>query len=197
MNVTEQYDKLSDRKDAICKNCGVPIQVNKRASVAKVLCDTCRKVKTTHNDSVKTNILKEVRYCQYCGGIIVNKNALIHCSDVCRRSAEWQNFCEAIEVSGGFNPKTTNYTRPKKYLKKVRGHKCEICGLTKWGDKDIPLILDHIDGNSDNWLLTNVRLVCPNCDALLPTYKGRNKNAWATKRARYRRSYYHKDRESI
>lgn len=73
MNVTEQYDKLSDRKDAICKNCGVPIQVNKRASVAKVLCDTCRKVKTTHNDSVKTNILKEVRYCQYCGGIIVNK----------------------------------------------------------------------------------------------------------------------------
>ena len=39
----------------------------------------------------------------------------------------------------------------------------------------IPLIVDHIDGNYRNILDTNLRLICPNCDAQLSTYKGRNR----------------------
>jgi len=39
----------------------------------------------------------------------------------------------------------------------------------------ISLILDHINGNSEDWSVQNVRLVCGNCDMQLPTYKGRNK----------------------
>ena len=41
--------------------------------------------------------------------------------------------------------------------------------------KPILLILDHINGNSDNCSLENLRLICSNCDTLTPTYKGRNK----------------------
>jgi hypothetical protein len=41
----------------------------------------------------------------------------------------------------------------------------------------VPLILDHIDGNSTNWSVANLRLVCGNCDMQLPTYKGRNKGS--------------------
>jgi hypothetical protein len=43
-----------------------------------------------------------------------------------------------------------------------------------WMGQPIPIILDHIDGNSDNWAIINLRLVCPNCDAQLPTFKSKN-----------------------
>lgn len=50
----------------------------------------------------------------------------------------------------------------------------------------MPLVLDHIDGNAENGVLTNLRLVCPNCDAQLPTFKNRNKgNGRASRRQRY------------
>lgn len=36
------------------------------------------------------------------------------------------------------------------------------------------LVLDHIDGDSTN-RRENLRLVCPNCDSQLETYKMRNR----------------------
>jgi predicted HNH restriction endonuclease len=38
----------------------------------------------------------------------------------------------------------------------------------------IPLEIDHIDGNPENSARENFRLVCPNCHAQTPTYRGRN-----------------------
>jgi len=40
--------------------------------------------------------------------------------------------------------------------------------------KSLYLFLDHIDGNSENNARENLRLVCPNCDSQLPTFKYRN-----------------------
>ena len=54
-------------------------------------------------------------------------------------------------------------------------HKCLKCQNTSWLGEPIPLELDHIDGNNRNNLLTNLRLLCPNCHAQTPTYRGRNK----------------------
>ena len=34
---------------------------------------------------------------------------------------------------------------------------------------------DHIDGDATNNRRENLRLVCPNCDSQLPTYKSRNR----------------------
>jgi hypothetical protein len=52
---------------------------------------------------------------------------------------------------------------------------CNNCHLSTWLDNPIPLELDHIDGNNSNNNLDNLRLLCPNCHALTPTYRGKNK----------------------
>ena len=76
-------------------------------------------------------------------------------------------------------------------LLRIRGNKCEICGVEEWtGVNDEPrpilLVMDHINGDSSDNKLSNVRLVCSNCDATLPTYKSKNKgNGRHSRRQRY------------
>lgn len=53
---------------------------------------------------------------------------------------------------------------------------CEECGWNKISnDGRMPLELDHIDGNSRDNRLENIRILCPNCHSLKPTHRGRNR----------------------
>ena len=65
----------------------------------------------------------------------------------------------------------------------VLAARCANCGLTRWLAKEIPLELDHIDGDRENNQLSNLRIICPNCHALTPTYRGRNKRLKMSKRS--------------
>ena len=56
----------------------------------------------------------------------------------------------------------------------LKERRCEVCRRTEWNGRPIPLELDHIDGDRLNNLLENLRLLCPNCHAQTPTYRGRN-----------------------
>jgi hypothetical protein len=62
----------------------------------------------------------------------------------------------------------------KLVLIKERGHVCESCGNSKWMGKDIPIQLEHIDGNNNNNIKENLKLLCPNCHAQTDTYCGKN-----------------------
>jgi transposase len=54
---------------------------------------------------------------------------------------------------------------------------CALCGCPPiWQNKPLVLRLDHINGVNNDHRLTNLRLICPNCDSQLPTYCGRNKS---------------------
>ena len=54
-----------------------------------------------------------------------------------------------------------------------------------WNSKSINFILDHINGDASDNSEENLRLICPNCDSQLDTYKSKNKNSARTHRKDY------------
>ncbi len=69
------------------------------------------------------------------------------------------------------------------YKLKIRllnaGLKSNICEHCSWAEKTsdgyIPLELDHINGDRHDNRIENLRILCPNCHSLTPTYRGRGK----------------------
>lgn len=51
--------------------------------------------------------------------------------------------------------------------------KCALCGLREWMGQPIPLEMDHRNGIATDHRLDNLRLLCPNCHAQTPTWRGR------------------------
>lgn len=82
----------------------------------------------------------------------------------------------------------TNDLRKRLIREGIKQAKCERCGLTEWNDEAIPLELDHVDGDRKNNLLENLRILCPNCHAQTPTYRGKNIKCYGSVRQRLERS---------
>lgn len=75
----------------------------------------------------------------------------------------YESFVNGIEKKNG-----TSLRRP---LEKIRGCKCEECGISEWRGKEIRLEVHHIDGNHQNNELSNLKLLCPNCHSQTENFR--------------------------
>jgi HNH endonuclease len=80
----------------------------------------------------------------------------------------------AYLVKGGGRRITTSGLRKRLIAERLLPDYCNGCERTSWCGMPIPLELDHVNGDRNDNRLENLRLLCPNCHALTPTYRGRN-----------------------
>ena len=80
------------------------------------------------------------------------------------------------DILNGAHPHFQTYKLKIRLLKAgILENCCSICGINIWNQKSINLELDHIDGNRVNHLLSNLRLLCPNCHSQTETYRSKNR----------------------
>lgn len=111
-------------------------------------------------------------HCLNCG-VKKKNNFSKGCSKTCGSKLVINKNFKLIE-SGDTTLTNLQY---KKYLIHIHGEKCMECGWCSINPKSnkIPIELEHIDGHSGNNSLDNLKLLCPNCHSLTPTYKALNK----------------------
>lgn len=152
-------DKKSDPKKFCSRSCSVSVNNSKR---------------------------KKIVYCQYseCGKVIDTEhpNMRKYCSSRCDGDDRSKAVVDAW-LSGVFDGSTKyGLSRTiRKYLLKQANYKCQsptCCVPGGWGEinpatGNVPLEVDHIDGDAYNNAFANKNLIvlCPNCHSLTASYR--------------------------
>lgn len=137
-----------------------------------------RKCSATYNNKLRVSRSPD---CLECGismrGHTDNRK---YCSKKCEFLYKKKLTFSKIESGNhGFSERTV-----KLYLIETNGEKCSTCGwkeVNKTTGK-VPIELDHINGNCYDNNLDNVRLLCPNCHSLTPTFRALNLGSGREKR---------------
>lgn len=166
----------------LCKFCQTPITYENRRN------DFCNHscAANYHNESRMGFTLAEdkVFNCLHCGKEFEANGMAEHkyCSRDCMMDFWWKETkIELLKL--GVDNSAANRTG-KKYLIELHQGKCQICNKSEWQGQPMPLVLDHISGNPYDNSLTNLRVICHNCNAQTPTFTGRNKGNGRVARAK-------------
>lgn len=115
-----------------------------------------------------------------------------YCSNACQHEFQYRSYIARWKAGEekGLNAQGLVSDPVKKFLRQKFDNKCYLCGWSKINPKTkvIPLVADHIDGNWRNNVEENLRLICPNCDALSPTFSALNKGNGRPGRASSKRT---------
>lgn len=124
------------------------------------------------------SIRREPLYCIQCKEMLgpASRRSRRYCSNKCQGDHQ---LLQSVS-NDCCSPKTA-----KRYLISLN-HRCSVCSNAVWNNLPITLEIDHIDGNSENNKLVNLRLICPNCHSQTSTWKNRNRgNGRHYRRIRY------------
>jgi hypothetical protein len=110
-----------------------------------------------------------------------------YCSNICQQEYQYQVYIQKWKTGEiiGLQRHGIVSTPIKRYLREKFKDRCYLCA---WSEVNpvtgkVPLVADHIDGNWKNNREENLRLICPNCDSLSPTYAALNKGNGRANRA--------------
>lgn len=159
-----------------CKQCGAPLSYErKRYTFCNSSCAASFNNKGVRRVKPSGKLKKSI--CVECGcEFDVNRNSNgKYCSNKCQQDHQYQRNIENWKhgvVSNGIH--IPSFIR--KYLFDLNDSKCQECG---WGrvhpiTGNIPLQIYHIDGDCTNHAIDNLRLLCPNCHTMTPTYGNLN-----------------------
>ena len=164
-----------------CPECNKLIAYEKRKNT---YCSHSCAASASNRGHCKHGVPRLRHTCERCEKPLKG-NARRFCSHQCCGAAKAAKQFKRLDALVSFDGEYEGAVR--RYLIAKLGLSCQICGITKWRDQPTPIVMDHIDGDSTNWNRGNLRLICPNCDALLPTYKARNRgHGRHARRERYR-----------
>ena len=169
-----EFRDTYEKNPSICRYCGATIPYKKRRN--QFCGHSC--AQSANNRGVTRHgrsLASRLHLCANCG--FQTASRFEYCSMRCRSDARWARLVNTIKLTGVIpgEHESSKGDIAKRHLKEEYGAKCILCGIDQWMSKPAPLVLDHIDGDATNWLVSNLRLVCGNCDMQLPTYKSKNR----------------------
>ena len=101
-----------------------------------------------------------------------------YCDNSCQMHYFYKEYIKKWKLGmvNGMKGKTSISTHIKKYIFNKYKNKCCKCGWNKIHSitGNIPLEINHIDGNHRNNKEHNLELICPNCHSLTIHYKSLN-----------------------
>ena len=122
--------------------------------------------------------------CLNCGAECRNKFCSNECSQKFKHIKAYENFLDNNEdfQRANYHPAKHFYD----FFLNEQNCKCDICGCKdEHNGKKLVFVCDHIDGDASNNKRENHRLICPNCDSQLDTFKSKNKNSARRKYKKY------------
>lgn len=171
---------LNKYKMKSCKECNDEIT----SKHGKLFCSS--KCSASFNNKLRKTKCSNCLYCNISlkGSNKNKKYCSRYCCDTHFKLLQFEKVEAGIQLSS---------ISMKKYLIYKHGNECMECGWNKINKVtgNVPIELEHIDGNSENNNLDNLKLLCPNCHSLTPTYKALNIG-----NGRYKRMVRYKNKKS-
>jgi hypothetical protein len=166
---TQEQRAASRRRPRLCPWCGIghvmrgAIHCSRICSdeARRVVADPCRRCGSAERTGRR-------RGGPYCSWACWNEDRYESTGGFAKWVAAWVAGDES-----GTTPEGKPDLRVRQALVFLRGQRCEECGWAKINpvSQRVPLHADHITGDRSKNRPEDVRLLCPNCHSLTPTYQ--------------------------